>query len=641
MTCSRNVPLLLLCLFTSIAIGQAGKNHLAGPTAATPIDVLHYKIDIALDMTSGLLEGRVTMTARMTAAANAIPVNAVMLEIDHVTVDGETWSITTDSSEESVVVLAPGAGRAAGDTVVIAVDYRRLPGFPRPGGRWGYYFFTDSIGVPANLGYTMSEPSDARFWMPCVDAPADKATAELHVTVPAGYVVASNGRFAGATSGAGGLVTWHWTESHPIATYLLAVTVSKFAVSTLPFVRAVQDTVPLQYYVWPPDSAACAAYLPTVDSMMTALSGLFGPYPFDKYGMTGVVPFGYGGMEHQTITTLNRYVETDEKVVVHELAHQWWGDLVTCGTWKDVWLNESFATYAEALWRETQGGRPALRRYMHDELEHFYFGSWQGGPYDPEGQGFNLFDDVVYSKGAWVLHTLRGVIGDSLFFRSLARYRSVYGGRSAVTDDFRSVVDSVTGRSMENFFDEWVYGKGWPVYASTFVWASDTLTVRVTQEQAADWPTFTVPLHVRAASASRDTLFTITPGGRIAVVRVPLSFVPSSVVLDPDSLVLKQIVAPAGIAAEPARPETFSLAQNYPNPFNGTTHISYSLPEDASVDLAVFNVLGSCVARLAGGREYAGEHTVRFDASHLASGVYYLRLRAGAQSDVRRMMLIR
>ncbi len=123
-------------------------------------------------------------------------------------------------------------------------------------------------------------------------------------------------------------------------------------------------------------------------------------------------------MEHQTITTLNRYLKTDEKVVVHELAHQWWGDLVTCGTWKDVWLNESFATYAEALWAEQNGGREALRQYMHSALEHFYYGSWQGGPYDPEGQGFNLFDDVVYSKGAWVLHTLRGVIGDSLFFSS-------------------------------------------------------------------------------------------------------------------------------------------------------------------------------------------------------------------------------
>jgi aminopeptidase N len=631
----------MLCIVTSIAIGRAGKNHLAGPSATTPIDVLHYRIDLGLDMTTGLLEGRVTMTALMTAAADAIPVNAVFLEIDHAAVDGEPWSITADSSEESVVLHAPGAGRTVGDTVVIAVDYRRLPGFPRPGGRWGYYFFTDSIGVPANLGYTMSEPSDARFWMPCVDVPTDKATAELHVTVPPGYVVAGNGRLTGVTTATGDRVTWHWTESHPIATYLLAVTVSKFTVSTLPFVRAAQDTVPLQYYVWPPDSAACAAYLPTVRSMMAALSGLFGPYPFDKYGMTGVVPFGYGGMEHQTITTLNRYVETDEKVVVHELAHQWWGDLVTCGTWKDVWLNESFATYAEALWQETRGGRPALRRYMHDELEHFFFGSWQGGPYDPEGQGFNLFDDVVYSKGAWVLHTLRGVIGDSLFFRSLARYRAAYAGGSAVTDNFRSVVDSVTGRSMESFFDQWVYGKGWPMYASTFVWAADTLTMRVTQEQAPDWPTFTVPLQVRATSASRDTLFTITPGGRISVVRVPLTFAPSSVVLDPDSLVLKQIVAPTGIAVGPARPEEFALAQNYPNPFNGTTRISYRLPEDATVDLAVFNVLGSCVARLASGLERAGGHAVRFDASHLASGVYYLRLRAGEQSAVKRMLLIR
>jgi hypothetical protein len=368
--------------------------------------------------------------------------------------------------------------------------------------------------------------------------------------------------------------------------------------------------------------------------------------------MTAIVPFGYGGMEHQTITTLNLYLKTDEKVVVHELAHQWWGDLVTCGTWKDVWLNESFATYAEALWAERNGGREALRRYMHSALEHFYYGSWQGGPYDPEGQGFNLFDDVVYSKGAWVLHTLRGVIGDSSFFGALERYRELYAGKTATTEDFRAVIDTVAGRSMGWFFDQWVYGRGWPVYASTFSWAPDTLTLRVTQEQSNSWPTFTVPLQVRAKNGVRDTLFTITPDARAYAVKVRLSFMPSSVVLDPDSLVLKQIVMAAGVADKPQQAVEFGLEQNYPNPFNPVTKIGFTVwgAKNGSgvsglgsswVRLGVYDLLGREVAVLVDEPRSAGSYTVQFDGSGVSSGVYLVRLEAGGRTAVKSMLLIR
>ena len=639
------------CMIMTSPATAADTRH-AGSSLLPAIDVLHYTIAVTLDMASGMLSGRVTMTVRLNSATDQIVLNAAFLRIDMATVDKENWSVVPDSLQETLTLHAPGAGRAAGDTVSVAIDYRRLPEIPRPGGRWGYYFFRDTIGLPSNLGYTMGEPSDARFWMPCVDTPTDKASAELFVTVPAGYVAASNGTLLGVTPAPGNTLIWHWKESHPIATYLISITASQFTISTVPFARAAGDTIPVQYYVWPSDSAECAAYLPTVRAMIAGLGEIFGPYPFDKYGMTAIVPFGYGGMEHQTITTLNRYLKTDEKVVVHELAHQWWGDLVTCGTWKDVWLNESFATYAEALWTEQNGGREELRHYMHSALEHFYYGSWQGGPYDPEGQGFNLFDDVVYSKGAWVLHTLRGVIGDSLFFSTLSRYRGLYAGKTATTEDLRAVVDTVTGRSMGWFFDQWVYGRGWPVYASAFSWAPDTLTIRVTQEQSTSWPTFTVPLQVRARNGLRDTLFAITPDARIYVAKVPLSFMPSSVILDPDSLVLKQIVTTAGVTDLPQQPAEIGLEQNYPNPFNPNTTIGYRVPGvtkgsgvwglgSSRVKLAVYDLLGREVAVLVDEQKPAGSYIVEFNGSGVASGVYLVRLQADGRTAVKSMLLIR
>ena len=315
---------------------------------------------------------------------------------------------------------------SVGDTLRIEISYRRVHGYPRPSSRQGYYFFRDTIGLPANLGYTFSEPSDARFWFPCYDEPWDKATAEMNITVPDGYVAASNGRLLATASNGNGTATWRWREDHQIATYLMCITASRFRVSTFPYVSAQGDTIPLQYFTWQSDSAGAAAFLPTVRQMVSRYSELYGEYPFDKYGMSSIVPFVYLGMEHQTMTTLNRYVQTDPRTVSHELAHQWWGDNVTCGTWADVWLNESFATYSEALWRESTGGFLALKSYMKDTLDGFRFGSWQGAVYDPLGQGFNLFDQVVYSKGGWVLHTLRGVLGDSLFFRSLSAYRRTF-----------------------------------------------------------------------------------------------------------------------------------------------------------------------------------------------------------------------
>jgi aminopeptidase N len=338
---------------------------------------------------------------------------------------------------------------------------------------------------------------------------------------------------------------------------------------------------------------------------------------------------------------------------VHELAHQWWGDLVTCATWKDVWLNESFATYAEALWEERKGGRSALRHYMHNALEHFFYGSWQGAPYDPEGQGFNLFDDVVYSKGAWILHTLRGVVGDTAFFRILDRYRGLYAGSTVTTEDLRAVTDTVAGRSMKWFFDQWVYGGGWPMYSSSFTWSADTLSLRVSQEQPQSWPTFTVPLQVRAKSGTEDTVFTITPGGRVHVAKVPLSFAPTSLMLDPDSLVLKQIVTAAGVEALADVPADFWLGQNFPNPFNPTTVIRYQVPVgmggesgvpvpgSGRVRLSVYDMLGREVAMLVDEPKVAGHYSVTFDGSGLSSGMYFVRFQAGGKQAVKSMMLIR
>jgi aminopeptidase N len=623
------------------------------PAPANPaFDVLSYVLDLSLAMVNENLSGRNRIALVLKTPADSLLLYQLKLRIDSVSVDGVSRPYSLDDASERFTVRL-GSLRQPGDTLLVIVSYRRLPGIPRQTDRLGYYYFSDTlVGLPANLGYTMSEPGDARCWMPCYDEPWEKATSEMRITVPRGYVAASNGTLLGAADNGDGSVTWHWKEAHQVATYLMCATVSKFTNPSSVLLRAPGDSIPIEYFVWPRDSAATAAYLPTVRQMITNLGKLFGPYPWDKYGMSAVTPFAYGGMEHQTITTLHEALQTNGDVVVHELAHQWWGDLVTCGSWPDIWLNESFATYSEALWHETLGGPPALRAEMNSMLG-FNLGSWTGAVYDPEGQGIYLFSDLVYSKGAWVLHGLRGAIGDSAFFRSLRRWRALYSEQSAVTADFQHAVESVTGSDMSWFFNEWIHGPGWPVYSTSYTWGAGTLTIRVAQQQDQAWPTYTMPLQFRVYTGTGDTTLTIRDSLRTQDFSVMTPLMPDSVVFDPDGWVLNQRGTPIGPPFGPGTALSFSLSQNYPNPFNAVSTIGYVVPglvsgsaPGASVNLTVYDVLGRRVTTLVDGTQSPGEYFVRFDGTARSSGVYFYRLRiqpsgGGSVTAVRKMALVK
>ncbi len=614
--------------------------------------VVSYRLDLFLAMVNENFAGRNQITLVMKAPADSLVLYQLKLTIDSISVNGVRRVYTVDDANERFTVHL-GLLHQSGDTLRLTVAYRRVPAIPRLTDRLGYYYFHDTIpGLPANLGYTMSEPGDARCWMPCYDEPWEKSTAEMSVTVPAGYVAASNGRLLGTIVNGDGTVTWHWKEDHQVATYLMCATVSKFTVPSSILARAPGDSIPVEYFTWPRDSAAAAAYIPTVKQMITNLGKLYGPYPWDKYGMSSVSPFAYGGMEHQTITTLHEAYQTNQDVVVHELAHQWWGDLVTCGSWPDIWLNESFATYSEALWRETLGGPVALQGLLRDMLG-FNQGSWSGAVYNPEGQGFYLFSDLVYSKGAWVLHTLRGAIGDSAFFRSLRMWRQLYSEKSAVTADFQSAVESVTGRDMSWFFNEWIYGPGWPVYSIASDWGGGTLSLRIAQQQDAGWPTYTMPLQVRVYTGSRDTTLTVWDSLRTEDFRFTFLTRPDSIAFDPDGWVLHQAGTPIGPPFGPGTPLSFSLRQNYPNPFNTSSTIAFVVPgivtgnaAPAGVKLTVYDLLGRRVATLVDENRSPGEYFERFDGTARASGVYFYRLEiqpagGGSITAVRKMVLVK
>jgi aminopeptidase N len=247
-----------------------------------------------------------------------------------------------------------------------------------------------------------------------------------------------------------------------------------------------------------------------------------------------------------------------------------------------------------------------------------------------------------------VLHTLRGVVGDSVFFNALRSYQKKFKGQSAVTSELQAVVDSVAGTDLSWFFNQWIYGPGWPIYASKFTWTADSISLTIQQHQESSWQTFRMPIRVRAYYGANHQDYVVQDSLREQRFSLPLSVQPDSMVLDPDGWVLKQIVAPTSVGLDKRMPTEFLLGQNYPNPFNPTTTIEYQIPEIrgqrsavSHVMLKVYDLLGKEVATLVDGVQESGLKTVQFDAGRLASGVYLYRLQAGGHVATKKLVVLR
>ncbi|HTY07854.1 MAG TPA: M1 family aminopeptidase [Candidatus Edwardsbacteria bacterium] len=409
----------------------------------------------------------------------------------------------------------------------------------------GYHWYPQGGGQPHTIGYTMSEPQDARYWMPCVDEPWLKTTqgCEVHVSVPDSFTVAANGLLAD-TVRSGDTLTWHWVEAKRIATYLMCFTVSRYASWTDTARTAAGDTIPLYYCVWPEDSAQAAAVFDSVPVMLECFTQRFGHYPFEKYGMAAAYPFGYGGMEHQTMTTIHRswITNNSQKGVVHELGHMWWGDKVTCGHWSDIWLNEGFASYGEAVYDEYKSGRlPGV--YMKKTFSSALAGNASAHPvYDPPAP--LLFDySMEYAKGAWVLQGLRWVMGDPAFFAGLRAYGDSFAYGNAVSADFQRIMEYSYGAPLGWYFDQWLHRAGHPAYTTACYYGthgdSNAAWVKVTQTSTTG-ERYAMPLALACSTAAGpdsatvawDSLasqdFLVHAGGPVAQVR-----------LDPGNWVLK------------------------------------------------------------------------------------------------------
>ncbi len=599
-------------------------------------DVSWYGLTLDLDHVIQILTGTTAIEAVVTGASlEYIELNLdPKMSVSDVRVGGAPAAY---SHAAGILLVMLGREYTAGEKISCEVDYAGDPS--------GDYFGWLTVdGKP--LIWTLSEPYGAREWWACKDVNTDKADSlDLHVTVAADMVVASNGLLASTSTPDIGRKTYHWRHRYPICTYLVSVTAYPYALVTDEYVSAAGDTMPLEHYVLPTRVANAQTGFAEVPDMITAFAAAFGEYPFlgEKYGHAH---FAWGGgMEHQTCTSIH-YNAYSAGIVSHELGHQWFGDLVTCADFGHIWLNEGFATWLEAYWQEVRYGAAAYHDLM---AQRAYLGPGTIFVEDPNNF-YDIFNyNLSYAKASWLPHMLRHMLGDEDWFAALQLYLDTYGSSHATTEDLQAVLEGVSGRDLGPFFQQWVYGPNYPQYMCSWT-ASPAESGHVVQlkihqvQTAAD--VFVMPLDVRVQTAGGAVDFTVENDRREQWYTFTVAEPVTDVQVDPDGWVLCE-VGYAGASAVPSpasgRPELLGAA---PNPFNPLTEVRFRLPAAMAARVAVFDMAGRRVAVLADGVLAEGDHAVRWNGADaegrgVASGTYYVRLSAGGATQVRAVTLVR
>jgi aminopeptidase N len=416
-------------------------------------DVGHYLVKVRYDPATNRLTGDVTISARATENLSSMDLDFAGLTVRSARING---AVAAYARKQNELVLRPSAGLTAGADFTVKVAYDGVPAPLNSSdlGKGGFLHTADG-------GLALGEPESASTWFPVNDHPLDKATYAIEITVPDGLAAISNGVPAGQTR-AGRWTTWRWSEGAPMASYLATVVIGHYRVKTSehagkPVVTAVAASLP----AGGPEDRTIARTTEVADFLATQ----FGPYPFDAYG--GVV------LNEERIRyaleTQSRPVYSDaffsapgrdaSWVLAHELAHQWFGNSVSVHHWRDIWLNEGFASYAEWLWEEHTGGR-SVRQAFEEEYANTSSEVWQVPPAAPGRQA--LFSASVYRRGAMTLQALRMTVGDDAFFRILRGWAAMKRDANATTAEFIVFAEKISGRSLRKLFDAWLYATGRP-----------------------------------------------------------------------------------------------------------------------------------------------------------------------------------
>ncbi len=515
-------------------------------------DVVKYDLSLSFNTEDKTIEGELVMTAEaLSDTLNLLYINFYdNMNVSQVEIGSNDKSnpggmSSASFKRENDYIIADSKDRLKnGSEFIVKITYS---GKPKVTG-YDSFMFKNIYGSP--VVYNLSEPEYSPVWWPCKDLPDDKALFDMSLRVPTGLKGVSNGVLKDTVQNGDGTTTFNWKNSYPIATYLVSVVVAKFSYWEDTYTSLDGNVqMPVVYYAFPKDSASAYNDWKNTPEMIKFYAQTYGEYPFID-GNYGFVEFGWmmGAMEHQAISSMGFTLVTGsgayEDIVAHELSHQWFGDAVTLKDWKNIWLNEGFATYSEALWHEYKGGKEEYFDYMK-KTDYGYF---NGTVYDPQGYIFSpTVYATIYQKGGWVLHMLRGVVGDSVFFSAVKNYYKKYEYKNAETEDLQAIFEEASGQKLDWFFDQWVYkGTGRPKYEYSWKFedfpGTDKHTVKLNIKQVqSDYDVYKMPVRIDIMTTLGPNEFTVFNDARDQTFIFTTDATPKEVYIDKDGWILKKI----------------------------------------------------------------------------------------------------
>lgn len=537
--------------WTLLALSAATLTFVASAQPARPdfnrpqsFDAQHYVIKTSFDRTNGKVFGETTVRLKpLKGDFREVELDAVDLSFEWVRLESSGTELKYRTAPGRVIITLDRT-YGPGEQIGTVLKYTAAP-------KKGVYFVPAAEGRSAQI-WTQGEPDEARHWFPSFDFPSDKATTEQYLTVERGETVVGNGELIRKTENPDRTVTWHYKMPIPHSTYLVSFVIGKYS--------KVEDRykdIPLGYYIYPGrEATARKAYAETA-AMMRVFEDFTGiAYPYNKYDQTVVAAFQFGGMENITATTMADteifFADFDfgkgpvTDLVSHELAHSWFGNLVTCRNWAELWLNEGFATFMEAAYREKAYGRADYMRKIRSDAASFLVDDTinrrRHALYNLRaGDVSALFDNAAttYHKGGAVVHTLREQVGDDAFWKGVNIYLNRHRFANVESSDLRKAMEEASGQELGWFFDQWVYRGGAPnlnirpVYNSR----SQTLTVTVSQIQRADANTpavFRLPTKAKIRISSGETEHDMNITKRVQTFSFKIPKRPSGLTIDPE-----------------------------------------------------------------------------------------------------------
>lgn len=583
-------------------------------------DVRHVKLDLALDNNSVAVSGVARTMAMVTEDNFTLYVCELnpFLYADSVIFNGQKAGFSREG--DLLQVMTPLL--QAGDMFSVVVYYHGVP----PAGT----VFSFQSGMnnataeawQAKVTYTLSEPYTAKDWWPCKQSLTDKIdSADIWITAPDSLMAGSNGVLEHISIIPGAKRRFEWKTHYPIDYYLLSVSVANYIDYSFTHALPGGEVVLVQNYIYN-RSGILDTFRTKIDStaqMLSLFSELFGTYPFyrEKYGHC-LSPL-FGGMEHQTMTTLHHF---NAPLVSHELAHQWFGNNVTCGTWRDIWLNEGFATYSEYLFFERYYEKEYARNYMLGIHNGILNDTNTGGSvYLATADTVNpyrIFDTrLSYRKPAAILHTLRYLLGDELFFKLLKEYQRKFTSGTATTSDFIALAETIYGNQLNTFFNEWIYGEGYPVYNVKWNQVGSRFILNISQSTTVPGsvPQYSTPVEVLLSSRQGDTVIRLNNGMSQTKEFIFNSQI-TAVVFDPENVLLNKeyVERDYMLGLEQGNNEPAFV---YPNPATTEWTVANLLP---TYELLLTDATGRIIWRAS----VSNNHPIVVPCKALSSGEYTL-----------------